>query len=259
MIKHPYSEVRAIKNIAMGWLDYLLKDICTFMVWINANFIGFTPNQITWLSLLMGILSGFFFFKNLLLWGTIFYLLRYLFDWADGKTARLTGKTSGYGAFIDNYTGIIASFFIIIGLTVGQYNATSDIQWLLISPIMLFLLQIHIIESSLFTIRMGSNLKKQLEELEKQETHKGFSTTLTTNTLTTKLLIFMKKHELLEPFNTTDIKHLLFFIIPLASLFLPLLKEMTLIVLALIIVKEMGWFFFYRKKLTEKDRTDNKR
>ena len=241
-----------VKNSGDGLIalsDLLYKDLVNVLTWINVNFIKLSPNQITGLSLIMGIISGYFFFEQNLLLGALFYVFRYCLDWIDGKTARLINKTSRYGAFIDNYSGIIASLFMALGLTFGQYQASGNLYWLFLAPFLIFLLQIHLIESSLFTIKNGSTLKKQLEKERNDINKKG---------LLTKLLDFMKKNGISEPFSNADVKCLLFLIIPIMGLFFPILKEAIIILVALVIIKEIFWFFYYRKKLIEQDKLDLK-
>ena len=63
--------------------------------------LGVPPNLITFLSLLLGSLSAYFFFHHKALTGALFLFLSGLFDLMDGIVARTTGKTSKFGAVFD--------------------------------------------------------------------------------------------------------------------------------------------------------------
>jgi len=96
-----------------------------------ANFfakIGFSPNQLTFISLVAGILAGFCFASSVyvfLLLGAIFVQLHCTLDFADGHLARLKGISSGYGAFLDGIANKIVESICYVGITYGliiKYN-----------------------------------------------------------------------------------------------------------------------------------------
>lgn len=96
-----------------------------------ANFfakIGFSPNQLTFISLVIGILAGFCFASNVyvfLLLGVVFVQLHCTLDFADGHLARLKGLSSGYGAFLDGIVNKIVESLCYVGVTYGlivKYN-----------------------------------------------------------------------------------------------------------------------------------------
>ncbi|QWK19134.1 MAG: CDP-alcohol phosphatidyltransferase family protein [Hydrogenobacter thermophilus] len=61
----------------------------------------FPPNLITLLSLLLGMASAYAFYHGKLLTASSFLLLSGLFDLADGTVARLSERTSKFGAVFD--------------------------------------------------------------------------------------------------------------------------------------------------------------
>ena len=96
-----------------------------------ANFfakVGFSPNQLTFISLVVGILAGFCLGSNVyvfLLLGAILVQLHCTLDFADGHLARLKGLSSGYGAFLDGIVNKIVESFCYLGATYGlilKYN-----------------------------------------------------------------------------------------------------------------------------------------
>jgi len=62
---------------------------------------GIPPNFLTLISLFLGSLSAYFFFHHKPLMGAFLLALSGLFDLMDGVVARLTGKTTKFGAVFD--------------------------------------------------------------------------------------------------------------------------------------------------------------
>jgi archaetidylinositol phosphate synthase len=63
--------------------------------------IGITPNQISLLALLAGILCAVLFFRREFLFGSLALLASALFDLVDGSVARKTGSHTDFGAVFD--------------------------------------------------------------------------------------------------------------------------------------------------------------
>lgn len=61
----------------------------------------FPPNLVTLLSLLLGMASAYAFYHGKLLTGAGFLFLSGIFDLADGTVARLSDRTSKFGAVFD--------------------------------------------------------------------------------------------------------------------------------------------------------------
>lgn len=76
----------------------LLTDI------INPYFykLGFTPNHITTLSLIFGILSIYYFYKEKFIVSGIMYFISYFFDCADGHYARTYKMVTKFGDYYDH-------------------------------------------------------------------------------------------------------------------------------------------------------------
>ena len=92
-----------------------------------------TPNQITSLSLIFGLVSAFFFSLgeyNTGVIGALFLILSYTLDNCDGEVARIKNLSSDFGAKFDDMVDWIvdASFFIALGYGTSQSN--SQIFWL---------------------------------------------------------------------------------------------------------------------------------
>lgn len=83
---------------------------------------GFTPNQLTFAGLGLNVLAGWIYSGGLFLLGGIVLLVAGLGDLLDGPLARLTGKSSRFGAFLDSTVDRYSDFFIFGGI--AFYYAT---------------------------------------------------------------------------------------------------------------------------------------
>ena len=73
--------------------------------------LNFTPNIITTLSLITGLLSGYYFYKDNILCIPL-YILSYILDCSDGYFARKYNMTSQFGDFFDHISDAIKSIVI---------------------------------------------------------------------------------------------------------------------------------------------------
>ena len=86
------------------------------------------PCIITILTIPFAILAGFCFFKNLLIYGAIFYLISWILDCTDGSLARMTNTKSDFGSRLDNYSDRANNFIMYFGLWYSQFYLNN--QWL---------------------------------------------------------------------------------------------------------------------------------
>jgi archaetidylinositol phosphate synthase len=63
--------------------------------------LGITPNQISLMALIAGIVCAVLFFMHQFLFGALFLLLSAIFDLVDGSVARKTGAHTNFGAVFD--------------------------------------------------------------------------------------------------------------------------------------------------------------
>lgn len=102
------------------WIDIVFYRPIGYLVSILAFKLKITPNQITVLSIFLGIFSGlFFFFPTTVgtVLGILFLVLANVMDSADGQLARMTQQTSAIGRWLDGAAGDF--WFISIYLALG--------------------------------------------------------------------------------------------------------------------------------------------
>ncbi|NIO22500.1 MAG: CDP-alcohol phosphatidyltransferase family protein [Candidatus Aenigmarchaeota archaeon] len=78
--------------------------------------LGLSPNQWTLLTLIPTIVSFYFLVKRDFLLAALFFLLSSFMDWIDGSVARVTGKTTNFGAYLDSMMDRYVEFIIILGI-----------------------------------------------------------------------------------------------------------------------------------------------
>ncbi|MBO2452751.1 CDP-alcohol phosphatidyltransferase family protein [Actinomadura barringtoniae] len=84
---------------------------------------GITPNAVTIIGT-VGVVAGAigWFPHQEYFWGTMVITAFVLFDMLDGAVARVTGKISKFGAFLDSTMDRIADAAIFSGLMIGLYR-----------------------------------------------------------------------------------------------------------------------------------------
>jgi len=92
-----------------------------------------TPNQITIVSGLFGLLAAWCFSRStsFLAWGALFYAVANILDCSDGQLARLQGSGTQFGRIIDGMTDYVATIAIFIGLGIG-FSGSGESRWLLV-------------------------------------------------------------------------------------------------------------------------------
>lgn len=142
-VRYTYKDIKDTDHSGgTWWYEIILRSLTVRMTWLFANFTRFTPNQITIISFIFGILSAYSFLK-----GTYYYLvigamlleLSYILDCIDGRIARLKGMKSKFGAYLDIASDITKYSIITLSLTYGQYLLTGDISIILYGYVFMFL------------------------------------------------------------------------------------------------------------------------
>ena len=78
--------------------------------------LNFEPNQVTFISFILGILSGIIFYYRMFLFGLVVLFISEILDCADGDLARLKKKVSKKGEFLDSFLDKIVEVFVFYGI-----------------------------------------------------------------------------------------------------------------------------------------------
>ncbi len=94
---------------------------------------GITPNIITGLTVLVALISAYFFFLGDLIVGFVLMLLTVVMDMFDGAVARAADLGTKFGATFDHTLDRYAEFLFILGLMMGPTVITPVAWWTLAS------------------------------------------------------------------------------------------------------------------------------
>lgn len=143
MQNYTYSQIRNTDGTRISWWEVIfINPLAYRLTWLFANYTRFTPNQITIMSFILGILSAYFFIHGkwpYLVIGAFLFELSYIVDCIDGRIARLKRLESKFGAFLDTMVDITKYFAIVICLIYGQYSITKDESIFLLGYAFIFL------------------------------------------------------------------------------------------------------------------------
>ncbi|GHE76865.1 CDP-alcohol phosphatidyltransferase family protein [Streptomyces sp. AC04842] len=130
-----------------------------------------TPNQITWAALVLGIGAAACFAQGDWQWlvaGAVVYHVSFILDCMDGKLARLTGKGSAFGAWLDYIFDRVRVLVCAIALMGGQYQRTEDVTyiWLAVAVVFLDMLRyMDALEIWKVRLNMRRRQRERAEEL----------------------------------------------------------------------------------------------
>lgn len=96
--------------------------------------IGFTPNSVTFLFLLLGISSGIFLIYEKFIFSYLFWRLHIIIDMADGIIARATSKFSRSAMGFDRSNHIIINLLFLFAVS---SNVDNFVQYFLICSFLL--------------------------------------------------------------------------------------------------------------------------
>jgi archaetidylinositol phosphate synthase len=107
-------------------LDGQRKKVDFALTPVAERLIGVNPNMISWAGLILAFVSGLLFYLSyerhyLLLAGAAVVLLSGYFDALDGKVAKLAGKASNRGDYLDHVFDRYADVFMIGGVAVSAW------------------------------------------------------------------------------------------------------------------------------------------
>jgi len=91
-----------------------------------------TANQITFISMVLGLTASFLFSLGTFttdLFASILFSISYLLDHCDGEVARGKNQASKFGQNFDSFVDWIVHTTFFIGLGWGTYTASSNIIW----------------------------------------------------------------------------------------------------------------------------------
>ena len=117
--KYPTQIFPLVRHLSYRLTPFLLKT-------------SITPNQITLLSLMFGLLCGFCFIIGsyyLQIAGALFFIISYVLDNCDGEIARIKDMSSEFGAKFDDIVDWVVDAFFFISLGYGVSEVSGHSFW----------------------------------------------------------------------------------------------------------------------------------
>ncbi len=122
-----------------------------------------TPTQVTWISVIFGLVSVPFFYFGIYKWtliGTLILIISALLDHIDGSIARYKQIYSAKGYYLDEVGSFIFNSGFLLMLGFGGYNKTDNIIWLYLGIACLFSYLIYLVIIFHSKLRETNNIKK---------------------------------------------------------------------------------------------------
>lgn len=134
-----------------GWFTRLVDRRISRMLTRLLLPVGVTPNQITILSVVVGMLGGTLFATgghDAAVAGALLFLLSTILDGCDGEIARLTFRESRLGARLDLIGDNLVHVVLFGGIAFGLYTRTPERQvaalgWLLVTGVLLSMATVY--------------------------------------------------------------------------------------------------------------------
>lgn len=137
---------------------YIIRKISGFISGFLSR-TSITPNQVTIISLILGIISGVFFSLGeytYTITAGLLYFLSTVFDQCDGEVARLKQMETEFGRKLDIIVDAIVNAVIVVGITIAVYVKMDSVLVIITG----FLAMTGITISLLLTTYFSHNSKK---------------------------------------------------------------------------------------------------
>ena len=114
--------------------------------WPIAKFLKKTPisaNQLTFVGLIFGILSGVFYYyggNSNYFFGALFLFIASLIDCTDGPLARLKNMQSEFGKILEGTVDYLVGIFVFIGLSISLYRESNYSKGTLFVIVIVFIM-----------------------------------------------------------------------------------------------------------------------
>lgn len=114
------------------WTVFVVDPVACRLTLLVANHTAITPNGLTRLSLVLGMVSAVCFAFGQLVAGAALFYVSFMVDCMDGKIARLKETGTAFGLWLDYVGDRIRVVCCAIGLAFGQYMATGDVAYVML-------------------------------------------------------------------------------------------------------------------------------
>jgi phosphatidylglycerophosphate synthase len=133
-----------------------------------------TPNQVTFISLILGIISGVFFSLGeytYTITAGLLYFLSTVFDQCDGEVARLNQMETEFGRKLDIIVDAIVNVVIVIGITIAVYVKMGSVLVIIAGVFAMTGITISLLLATYFShdSKKDTGAKKMLDKLNNKD------------------------------------------------------------------------------------------
>ena len=117
------------------WAMLLVLPLSVRFICFIVNRTSWAPNLITIAGLLLRLVTAALFFWATplsLILGALAYIAAYICDCTDGAVARLTGRTSEFGRYLDHISDLVGDILILLALAWSQGLITQPWIWAMV-------------------------------------------------------------------------------------------------------------------------------
>jgi phosphatidylglycerophosphate synthase len=140
-------------NISVVWIFYYRYVIRLFY------YLKFNPLTVLTMSILSGLLSSLFLFRESMILSAIFLHYKDIFDACDGSLARLTDQTSRLGRFLDSLGDMFVLTVLIAVVTFKAYDPSGNALYLVLGVITWLSLFIQCSYFNYYQLKYADSLK----------------------------------------------------------------------------------------------------
>ena len=133
--------MRKISKDIEGPIDNIIIDIASHYSDSYKKH-GYTPNILTTISLIFGIISAFLFYKSFNVLAFIMFIIAYYYDCADGFFARKYNMTTEFGDMYDHISDVSKILLIFSIMYCKNKNKFITFLPIMIIPFMLSLIHL---------------------------------------------------------------------------------------------------------------------
>ncbi len=129
--RFPYSGVVASTTPASNWSKFAVHPFADALLWLIANYTQIHPNVLTITASILGFAAAGSYLQGDstgMIAGAVLFYCSFALDAIDGALARLTGKRSVFGAWLDTIVDFLRSMTVAPAFAIGVYRQTGDIR-----------------------------------------------------------------------------------------------------------------------------------
>lgn len=134
---------RKIDRIYENPIDNILIDITEILNTLY-KFLYFTPNILTFLSLILTLIGIYLFSKKYFIIGGILHFIGYYFDCADGNYARKYNMVSDNGDKFDHVSDFLKGIYLLYVICNLNIKYKTKLFFIIISLVLIYLSLIHL-------------------------------------------------------------------------------------------------------------------